>query len=125
MAAQTGIVPNTRATMNRTHKAATLFDAGREAVQRLLGLDADDAAGAACVIAAVASEFGLSVEELENEIHDKTEDDYAPDSARAADDAEHEAMYGRDDADESTHGPAHLHDDGYYARNDAGEYAWM
>lgn len=111
--------------MNRTPKAATLFDAGREAIRRLLELDGDDATGIACVIAAVASDYGLSVEELEDEVRDRTEDDYADDAACASDAADHEAMYGRDDADESTHGPARLHDDGYYARNDAGEYAWM
>ncbi len=33
------------------------------------------------------------------------------------------AAYGSPDAD--CDGPAHLHDDGYYSRNDAGEYAWM
>lgn len=37
---------------------------------------------------------------------------------------EHEAMYGPRD-DEDLGGPIHLQDDGYYARNEAGEYAWM
>lgn len=38
--------------------------------------------------------------------------------------AEHDAMYGTDDAPHAS-GPAHLSNDEYYSRNDAGEYSWM
>lgn len=103
---------------------AILFAAGRETIQRLIAEDAQDADSVATVIAAVASEYGVPVDELENEVRDRTEDDYEPDYAGPVDAAEADSIYGRDDP-EPTYGPARLHDDGYYARNDAGEYAWM
>lgn len=105
--------------MNRT-PSTVIFEAGREAVRQLVALDPDDTVGAAMVIATVASDYGLSVQALEDEIRDRTEDDYADEHG----DAEVDPDYLRDDP-EPTYGPARLHDDGYYARNDAGEYHWM
>lgn len=110
--------------MNRT-PSAILFAAGREVIRQLVVLGEDDTAGRATVIAAVASDYGIAVEELENEVRDRTEDDFEDDGAAAADAADEEAMYGAPDHDEPTYGPARLRDDDYYARNDAGEYRWM
>lgn len=53
-----------------------------------------------------------------------SDDEIAEQIAMAdADRAEHEAAYGPADIEHD--GPAHLHDDGHYSRNDAGEFSWM
>ena len=55
----------------------------------------------------------------------RSSQDIADDFADSDEAAEFEdAAYGPRDS-EDFGGPAHLSDDGYYDRNDAGEYAWM
>ena len=58
----------------------------------------------------------------------KDDDEIAEIDAECLRDAQSEAASYDDEPteqDEPTYGPARLRDDGYYARNDAGEYAWM
>ena len=52
-------------------------------------------------------------------------DDDIADSLQAAE--EHGAAYGQNDYNEGREfdGPAHLQNDCFYRRNDAGEYSWM
>lgn len=82
-------------------------------------VDADGSTKVDTLTCAVADEFGVSFDDLDAEYAR-----WLRDAQLEAFSADEEAVYGRDD-DEPTYGPARLRDDGYYAKNDAGEYAWM
>jgi hypothetical protein len=104
--------------MNRT-PTAILNAAALDALGRLEHINLHDIEGYEAVLCAVSTEYGMAYAELETEVQDRIAERDDCD----ADEADEEAMYG---SDAPMHdGPARLHDDDYYARNDAGEYSWM
>lgn len=108
--------------MPTTYAAALLTRACHELIVRIgaddIGPDDDRFS---TTLVAVADVFGVSIDELETEFLRMMDERRQEQELESFDSADDEPV----DDDEPTYGPARLRDDGYYAKNDAGEYAWM